>query len=98
MTLFFARKEKGQESRALFMLLSSILESKEALIPFLVSPPTVCGVNWGCKDLPVLLNGTKNYVVVGQLGIATDTYNETGRVTDEQPYGTSGDCQDSQIC
>jgi len=45
------------------------------------------GVNWGCKKLPLLLHGTKNYVVVGQLGIATDTYNETGRVVDERPYG-----------
>ena len=47
----------------------------------------VVGVNWGCKSLPVLLSGSKSYIVVGQLGIATDTFNETGRVIDERPYG-----------
>lgn len=47
----------------------------------------VVGANWGCKKLPLLLHGAKNYIVVGQLGIATDTYNEGGRITDERPYG-----------
>ncbi|CAG7714502.1 unnamed protein product [Allacma fusca] len=45
----------------------------------------VVGVNWGCKKLPSMLHGSKSYVVVGQLGIATDTYNETGQVIDELP-------------
>jgi len=47
----------------------------------------IVGVNWGCKKLPLLLHGTKNYVVVGQLGIATDTYSDVGRVINERPYG-----------
>lgn len=47
----------------------------------------VVGVNFGCKKLPLLLHGAKNYVAVGQLGISTDTYNERGRITDERPYG-----------
>ncbi|ODN05627.1 putative tRNA pseudouridine synthase 1 [Orchesella cincta] len=46
----------------------------------------IVGINWGCKKLPLLLHGAKNYIVVGQLGIATDTYNECGRITDERPY------------
>lgn len=46
----------------------------------------VVGVNYGCKKLPLLLHGAKNYIVVGQLGIATDTHNEGGRITDERPY------------
>ena len=50
---------------------------------------TVVGVNHGCKKLSLMLHGSKSYVVVGQLGIATDTYNETGQVTDERPYGKS---------
>jgi len=47
----------------------------------------VVGINWGCKGLPLMLNGPKNYIVVGQMGIATDTYAESGQITDERPYG-----------
>ncbi|XP_047472399.1 probable tRNA pseudouridine synthase 1 [Penaeus chinensis] len=45
------------------------------------------GVGNGCKKLKCLLHGDKKYQVQGQLGIATDTYNETGKVVTEMAYG-----------
>ncbi|XP_027237104.1 pseudouridylate synthase TRUB1 isoform X2 [Penaeus vannamei] len=44
------------------------------------------GVGDGCKKLKCLLQGDKNYRVQCQLGIATDTYNETGKVMAEMAY------------
>jgi len=46
----------------------------------------VIGVGFGCKVLPKLLHGNKKYRVTGRLGIATDTYNETGCITRECSY------------
>ncbi|XP_046382440.1 probable tRNA pseudouridine synthase 1, partial [Ischnura elegans] len=45
------------------------------------------GVGRGCKLLPKFLHGVKEYIVKGQLGISTTTYNETGEVMKELPYG-----------
>ncbi|XP_023701672.1 probable tRNA pseudouridine synthase 1 isoform X2 [Cryptotermes secundus] len=46
----------------------------------------VVGVGFGCKILPRLLHGNKKYCVTGHLGIATDTYNETGNIIQECSY------------
>ena len=47
----------------------------------------VVGIGMGCKVLPKLLHGNKKYRVTGQLGIATDTYNEVGEVIKECEFG-----------
>lgn len=46
----------------------------------------VVGICNGCKVLPTMLHGTKCYSVTARLGIATDTYNDTGAVVKETPY------------
>lgn len=48
------------------------------------------GIGNGCKKLKCLLHGDKKYQVQCQLGIATDTYNETGKVVTEMAYGEEG--------
>lgn len=45
------------------------------------------GIGDGCKKLKCLLHGEKHYIVQCQLGTATDTYNETGKVVMEIAYG-----------
>ncbi|KAK7872252.1 hypothetical protein R5R35_012107 [Gryllus longicercus] len=44
------------------------------------------GVGWGCKLLPIFLHGDKKYIAAGRFGIATNTYNETGKITEEMKY------------
>ncbi|XP_042858096.1 probable tRNA pseudouridine synthase 1 isoform X2 [Penaeus japonicus] len=44
------------------------------------------GIGDGCKKLKCLLHGEKHYIVQCQLGTATDTYNETGKVVMEIAY------------
>ncbi|XP_066949033.1 pseudouridylate synthase TRUB1-like isoform X2 [Macrobrachium rosenbergii] len=46
----------------------------------------VVGIGNDCKRLKVFLNSEKSYFVRGQLGIATDTYNETGQILMERRY------------
>ncbi|XP_071440996.1 pseudouridylate synthase TRUB1-like [Hetaerina americana] len=45
------------------------------------------GVGKGCKLLPKFLHGIKEYTVTGKLGISTTTYNASGDVTNEMPFG-----------
>uniref|UniRef100_A0A1B6FRJ5 tRNA pseudouridine(55) synthase n=1 Tax=Cuerna arida TaxID=1464854 RepID=A0A1B6FRJ5_9HEMI len=40
----------------------------------------------GCKVLPYLLASSKRYTVTGQMGVATDTYNNKGKVIAETSY------------
>lgn len=39
------------------------------------------GVGTGCQQLQCLLHGEKSYLAKCQLGVATDTYNENGKIT-----------------
>ncbi|XP_071520287.1 pseudouridylate synthase TRUB1-like isoform X2 [Panulirus ornatus] len=45
------------------------------------------GVGDGCSKLKCFLHGEKSYLARCQLGIATDTYNETGRIIMEKEFG-----------
>ncbi|XP_062988771.1 pseudouridylate synthase TRUB1 [Elgaria multicarinata webbii] len=46
----------------------------------------VVGIGKGTKMLSSLLAGSKKYTAVGELGKATDTFDSTGKVTEEKPY------------
>ncbi|XP_069679256.1 pseudouridylate synthase TRUB1-like isoform X2 [Periplaneta americana] len=46
----------------------------------------VVGVGFGCKVLPKFLHGSKKYRVTAQLGVSTDTYNESGKIIRECSY------------
>ncbi|KAI9502119.1 pseudouridine synthase, partial [Coemansia spiralis] len=45
----------------------------------------VLGVNNGCKLLSDYLVGDKSYLATGRLGVATDSYDAEGRITDVSP-------------
>uniref|UniRef100_H9GF07 Pseudouridylate synthase TRUB1 n=1 Tax=Anolis carolinensis TaxID=28377 RepID=H9GF07_ANOCA len=47
---------------------------------------TVVGVGKGTKMLSGMLTGSKKYTAVGELGKATDTFDSSGKVTEEKPY------------
>ncbi|KAJ6669070.1 hypothetical protein lerEdw1_007879 [Lerista edwardsae] len=46
----------------------------------------VVGIGKGTKKLGSMLAGSKKYTAVGELGKATDTFDSTGKVTEEKPY------------
>ncbi|XP_062831747.1 pseudouridylate synthase TRUB1 isoform X2 [Anolis carolinensis] len=46
----------------------------------------VVGVGKGTKMLSGMLAGSKKYTAVGELGKATDTFDSSGKVTEEKPY------------
>lgn len=46
----------------------------------------VVGIGDGCKLLQTYLNGEKEYVGTGQLGVATSTLDMEGEVEQEQPF------------
>ncbi|XP_053167995.1 pseudouridylate synthase TRUB1 isoform X2 [Hemicordylus capensis] len=46
----------------------------------------VVGIGKGTKILSSMLAGSKKYTAVGELGKATDTFDSTGKVTEEMPY------------
>uniref|UniRef100_T1IW45 tRNA pseudouridine(55) synthase n=1 Tax=Strigamia maritima TaxID=126957 RepID=T1IW45_STRMM len=46
----------------------------------------VVGLGDGCRLLQKALHGIKKYQAVGELGTATDTFNECGKVTQRLPY------------
>lgn len=47
---------------------------------------SVVGLLEGCKLLTNLLQGTKQYNVIGKLGTATDTFNDLGADTQSALY------------
>ncbi|XP_060624472.2 pseudouridylate synthase TRUB1 isoform X4 [Anolis sagrei] len=46
----------------------------------------VVGIGKGTKMLSGMLAGSKKYTAVGELGKATDTFDSSGKVTEEKPY------------
>ncbi|XP_048362509.1 pseudouridylate synthase TRUB1 isoform X3 [Sphaerodactylus townsendi] len=46
----------------------------------------VVGIGKGTKMLSGMLAGSKKYTTIGQLGKATDTFDSSGKVTEERPY------------
>ncbi|XP_066477139.1 pseudouridylate synthase TRUB1 isoform X4 [Tiliqua scincoides] len=46
----------------------------------------VVGIGKGTKMLGDMLAGSKKYTAIGELGNATDTFDSTGKVTEEKPY------------
>ncbi|XP_060097547.1 pseudouridylate synthase TRUB1 isoform X1 [Heteronotia binoei] len=46
----------------------------------------VVGIGKGTKMLSDMLAGSKKYLAIGQLGKATDTFDSSGKVTEEKPY------------
>nr|XP_056706438.1 pseudouridylate synthase TRUB1 [Euleptes europaea] len=46
----------------------------------------VVGIGKGTKMLSSILAGSKKYIAIGQLGKATDTFDSSGKVTEEKPY------------
>ncbi|XP_065828620.1 pseudouridylate synthase TRUB1-like [Oscarella lobularis] len=47
----------------------------------------VVGLGDGCKQLKTYLEGRKRYLAIGKLGSATDTFDASGKVTNEAKFG-----------
>ncbi|XP_066477138.1 pseudouridylate synthase TRUB1 isoform X3 [Tiliqua scincoides] len=71
--LFAVYKPKGPTSASVLNQLKAKLLS-------------VVGIGKGTKMLGDMLAGSKKYTAIGELGNATDTFDSTGKVTEEKPY------------